>query len=274
MAKQVLLEELQGCKTYLGWIIDKVSFVYDGWLSCSNQLVDISPFMSSVISRELCRLLFETDFTWVDSVKDDEIRATDALEIRKVYAEDVGQAAGKSERDIDRIQKSVHGKASVLEVIFSLCRHLDGMVNEGESGSMIGFFYRILIHNLRLDEFSDADFGPLVAQAPNLKEAEKLGKLLEKSITVKMCEPTADEKEHEVNMIRRGAEIRKIWGARVKKWLERDYFESGCEGGMFPLYEWKKTDKDQRKVSLWYQMNAWLNEHLDDEEQFIVEKTG
>lgn len=263
MAKQVLLEELQGCKTYLGWLFDRVSLAYDGWVSFSNQLGDIASFMCSEVSRELCRLLFEMDFTWMDSVKEDEIRATDALEIRKIYAEDVGEKAGKSERDIDRIRKSVHGKASVLEVIFSLCRHLDGMVNEDEPGTMIGFFYRVLINNLRLDEFSDVDFCVPFS-------LEYGGKTLE--IAKKNWEAANERWQKSEEGLRRAAEIREIWRGRVKKWLDRDYFESGVEGGMFPLYEWKIGDKDQRKLSLWYQMNAWLNEHLDDEERFILEK--
>lgn len=266
MAKQVLLEELQGCKTYLGWIIDCLDmgnydasglrppkFPDEVFYKLPSE-PDYWLYSLPTVSRELCRVLFEMDFTWVESVKDDEIRATDALEIRKVYARDVGEKAGKSERDIDRIRKSVHGKASVLEVIFSLCRHLDEMVNEDEPGTMIGFFYRILIHNLQLDEFSDEDFGPIVTQAPDLKEAGELSSKLEEAV------------------LRRRAEVKEIWNCRVKKWLDRDYFESGVEGGMFPLYEWKDTDKDQRKVSLWYQMNAWLNEHLDDEERFVIEK--
>jgi hypothetical protein len=43
---------------------------------------------------------------------------------------------------------------------------------------------------------------------------------------------------------------------KVHKILERDYERNGV-GGFFPLQE---TDVDQRKVELWYQMNAYLGE--------------
>jgi len=42
----------------------------------------------------------------------------------------------------------------------------------------------------------------------------------------------------------------------IHKVLERDYGRNG-EGGFFPL---KNTDVDQRKVELWYQLNAYLSE--------------
>ena len=72
----------------------------------------------------------------------------------------------------------------------------------------------------------------------------------------------------------RTAEIREIWMDRVKRWLDRDYFESGCCGGVFPLERWKKGDPDQKEVPLWDQMNTWLWEHLDENGQFILEKNG
>jgi len=246
MATQVLLEELSGCKTYLGWLIEKLDYLGSDeddsevkskikWMG--SEINWLSPeanpelkWMSTEISRELCRLMFEIDFTWLESVKEDEIRAKDALEIREKYAQEVGKLAGKSSRDIDRIWKSVHGKVSVLEIIFSLCVHLDEMFNEEEPWKMVGFFYRILIRNLALDEFDDEDF---------------------------------DHRE---------SEIRDIWKGRIKQFLRREYFESGCCGGLFPLNNWDKdSGKNQKEVGLWYQMNAWVNEHVDDDGMFKIE---
>lgn len=281
MATQVMVEELDGCKPYIEWIYDVLSHVYDE--SCKCKLV------KSAVSRELCRVLFDMDFTWVEDVKDDQIRAEDALDVRRKYAESVGEKAGKSEREVDRIWKSIHGKSSVLELLFSLCEHLDEMVNEGEQDAMIGFFYRILVHNLALDEFGDNDFRKvlvvgkdtsvpdIVLQRSAAKAHPSVNSLLEKA------EIMAEEKRKNGQTIlekaeimaeenrRRQAEIREIWVGRVKKWMRREYFESGCCGGVFPLHQWKSTDKDQRKVSLWYQMNAWLCEHLDDDAYFICE---
>ena len=229
MAVQVRLEELEGCKSYFAWLIEHLEPIGEDHVDFNSE-----------ISRELCRLMYEADFYWKGTDKDgaeweiaaDEIRAKDALEIRKRYAEEAGKSAGKSDRDIDRIWKSIYGKASVLEVIFSLCEHLDAMVNEDEPGCMVGLFFRSLISNLGLDDFDDEDF---------------------------------DHREKEV---------KSVWEGRIKLFLNREYFESGCCGGLFPLQNWhKETDKDQRKISLWDQMGTWLNEHLDDEGLFVVEKT-
>ena len=42
----------------------------------------------------------------------------------------------------------------------------------------------------------------------------------------------------------------------VMKMLERRYDTAG-NGGLFPI---KKPSKDQRRVEIWYQMSAWVNE--------------
>ena len=203
MAVQIDTEELKGCKTYFNWIFDQVQ-----------------PAVKDTEKERmvtLCRLLFGTDF--VCEIEEDSIRAKDATDIRKVYAEKTGEEAGKNEREIDRIWKSVHGKCSVLELIFSMCVRLDDMVNEGEEGAMIPVFFNILADNIGItDEKTD----PKVA---------------------------------------------------VERFMKREYNADGTGGGLFPLKKWsKKSDRDQRKVSIWYQMNAWLNENLDEDEHFMIEK--
>lgn len=259
MAVQVKADELEGCRSYFDWMIDKLDSVPDDFNAES---------MHSSISRELCRVLFAIDFRWLrdggDIEKADETRAKDALEIRKIYAEEEGSAAGKTDREIDRIWKSVHGKTSVLELIFSLCKYLDAMVNEEEEGSMIGVFFRILIHNLGLDDYSDWDFGE-----DSVDFAGKISGIGQ----VSGEETGKKSSETEIKMAERShrsAEIREIWAGRVRQWMDREYFESGCCGGIFPLERWKSGDKDQRKTSLWYQLNIWLGEHLDEDGRFCM----
>lgn len=243
MATQVLVDELQGCKTYLEWFYAKLSYFSD----------QNGNFRTDFVSKELLKVMFSMDFEWIPEIKDDEIRARDALEIRKMYASEAGLEAGKSEIEVDRIWKSIHGKCSVLELIFSVCKHLDDMLNEGEPGQMIGFFYRILIGNLILDEYSDADF---IAR-----------KIYSKDVYPDVFREAVGDSQEKME-----EDIRKIWTGRIRQFMGRDYFESGCCGGLFPLQKWNpETGKDQRKVSLWYQMNAWLEEHLDDDGQFILE---
>ena len=239
MAFQIDCDELKGCKTYLGWILDKIDgrpedkssageFISEG-VSVENYKKTVN-LLASDISRELCRVLFETDFRWSDEIVEDEIRAKDALEVRKEYANEIGKDQEKSKRDTDRIWKSILGKTSVLEVIFRLCMHLDEMTNEGEPGSMIWIFYRILINNLGLDSMDDEDF------------------------------------DH------RKEDVETFWNTSLTRFLDRTYAADGSGGGLFPIREWSISGgyNDQKKVPIWDQMNIWLGEHLDDDGFFKI----
>jgi len=226
MAIQINLDELDGCPTYFDWLTGKCigegkQYIIEGidHTELFNALVKncagVKPY------RELLSYLLVKDFTVVEGLavgKDDEIRAKDAMELRRTYAEEVGKEKGKSDRDIDRIWKSVHGKCSVLEFILQMAFRLDSMINEEEPGDMVSMFFEILLKNLELKETDSRD----------------------------------------------------IWEEKVDRFLGRKYEPDGSGGGLFPLQNWaQSTLKDQREVSIWYQMSAWLNEHLDDEERFV-----
>jgi len=127
MAVQIKVDELQGCETYLKWLMSK----------------------SGIKNCELCKRLFETDFAW--SVDADEIRAKDAVELRRIYSDEVGLSEGKSVREIDRIWKSIGGKCSVFELLLKLAMQLDSLVNEEEEGSRISYFMEVFMRNLGLD---------------------------------------------------------------------------------------------------------------------------
>jgi len=211
MAIQMKFDELEGCESYFDWAASKVKG--DGKLS--------------VTFRAVSRYLHSIDFRWDPAIKEDEIRATDAMELRKTYAEETGKKAHKTEREVDRIWKSVHGKVSTFEVLLSLCFHLDGLLNEDEEGSMVPLFYSILLGNLGI----------------NLPDS--------------LCKEIEwDDFQKEISM-------------KTDRFLDRKYEADGSGGGLFPLKNWAEgANSDQRKVSVWYQMNAWLNENLDEEEHF------
>ena len=216
MAVQLELDELKGVKSYPEWLIDKVK--YDG------------------IDLNLCGYLYGTDFefTMENGVDEDGIQARNAMDLRMTYAKEVGQEAGRSERDIDRIWKSVHGKCSVLELIVYLCVQIDALVNEGESGAMVPMFFEILVRNLRY-----------------LKRSEV--------VVVDGSKWSADDA------------LRYDWEIRTGIFMERMYNRDGTNGGLFPITGWREgISKDMRKVSIWYQMNAWLEENLDDDGVFLV----
>lgn len=222
MAVQIDTEELQGCRSYFRWIADKVG--------------DSAP-------EELLKLMFSTDFLW--DIEEDGIRAKDSTDMRKVYAEDVGGSLDKSERDIDRIWKSVHGKCSVLELIVNLCVRMEEMVNEGEAGEMVPDFFRILCGNLGVFDKKlircDGPEGNQISQGWH-------------SFNVPLAQT-----EH--------------WTACILRFMNRKYEADGSGGGLFPLEKWSaESGKDQRKVPIWYQMNTWLDENLDEDEHFMIEK--
>lgn len=210
MAVQINLEELKGCRSYFDWITEKLK---DD---------------KNTPEKDICLKLFATDFIWDPAIKEDEIRAADAMEMRKVYSEEVGSENRKTGRDMDKIWKSILGKASVLEVLFRLCFQLDQMLNEDEPGSMMPLFFGIMMKNLGLDTLKKGSG----------EDAEE--------------------------------DFQKDFRDRIGRFLDRKYNENGSEGGLFPLKNMsEKGSEDMRKVSLWYQMNAWLNENLDEDEHFI-----
>ena len=161
MAIQVKVDELDHCATYLEWLVSKTGHIYwevksgndisgeknsaDLKLS-ADKTADLTPFGG------LCKELFSVDFYAVDGIPEDDIRATDAMELRRRFAEEVGELANKSKRDIDRIWKSIRGKCSVLEFILQLAYRLDSIVNEDEAEAMVPQFFAILLGNLDVKE--------------------------------------------------------------------------------------------------------------------------
>ena len=57
----------------------------------------------------------------------------------------------------------------------------------------------------------------------------------------------------------------RYWKNRIRMITDRTYSEDG-KGGLFPLREYSE---DQRKVPIWYQFNAWLEENSDEDGQFL-----
>lgn len=249
MAVQIKVDEMEGCLSYFDWMMNSI-FGYDSckdicsdaWKctgksdkECSvkaSEKCSVKCARDSIV--ESCRVMFETDFICYpgneDTIKNDEIRAKDAMELRRRYAEEVGKNANKTKIEIDRIWKSVHGNCSVLELILMLCVRLDEMVNEEESGSMVGLFFNILTTNLGF-------------------------------ISCKMAD-SEEEKDDRNAIILAG----------IDRFLMRKYNADGTGGGLFPLKKWssERGSKDQREVPIWLQMNAWLSEHLDEDEHFLV----
>lgn len=163
MAIQVKVDELDHCATYLEWLVSKTGHIYWEDSGKDNLAVKTTTVKSTAVKAavtpfgRLCKELFSVDFYAVDGIPEDDIRATDAMELRRRFAEEVGELASKSERDIDRIWKSVRGKCSVLEFILQIAYRLDSIVNEDETEAMVPQFFDILLRNLNIKETDSSD---------------------------------------------------------------------------------------------------------------------
>ena len=224
MAIQFDCSEASGCPSYFQWLAGKVIWIRNSeWkIEPASVLTESDSSIAAQGFGPYIKLLgFLYGYDFVSEVEEDTIRATDAMELRRRFGEEMGERFKKSERDIDRIWKSIHGKCSVLELLVQLCIRMDAMVNEdGEPESMVPLFFCIMIGNMGL----------------NVEETE--------------------------------AE----WQDSVGRFLGRTYAEDGSGGGLFPIENWVEgSSKDQREVPVWYQMNTWMREHLDEEEHFRVE---
>ena len=218
MAVQINSEELENCPTYFQWMVGKIAGQEAETVELGRNSADFNTKGLVILGRNsadfslLCKVagdMFGTDFI-CEGMKEDEIRATDAMELRRRYADEVGAEKEKSEHDIDRIWKSIHGKCSVFELILSLCFRLDEMVNEDEPGTMVGMFFGILAGNLGFSF-------------------------------------TKSEEPEEIK-------------SKIDRFLKREYASDGTGGGLFPLKNWsKESSKDQKNVSIWYQMNTFID---------------
>ena len=257
MAVQIKVDEMNGCLSYFDWMMDNICSDSgecngEGIGKCTvKRTVNGSEKCARDSIVESCRVMFETDFICYpgneDTIKNDEIRAKDAMELRHRYAEEVGKNANKTKIEIDRIWKSVHGNCSVLELILMLCVRLDEMVNEEESGSMVGLFFNILTTNL----------GFISCKMANSEEEKS-----RQNGEIAQTKECADDRNA-------------IILAGIDRFLMRKYNADGTGGGLFPLKKWssERGSKDQREVPIWLQMNAWLSEHLDEDEHFLVENS-
>ena len=62
--------------------------------------------------------------------------------------------------------------------------------------------------------------------------------------------------------------VKCAWEKRIKVILGREYNYYGV-GGLFPLEPCDEPCEDQRKVSLWQQMNDWVDQHTNEDGELI-----
>lgn len=82
----------------------------------------------------------------------------------------------------------------------------------------------------------------------------------------KMLENSMLDRYDEEDFDMRPDEIKKYWEKHIKMILDRDYSDLGA-GGLFPLKE--SGSPDRRGVSLWQQMNDWVDIHTDEDGEWV-----
>lgn len=147
--------------------------------------------------------LYVRDFEWGAKFPDDENRAKDGLELRKIFA---------SESGIDKSEIGIDWKpCSCLEMMIAIARRIEFEIVAVPGSEDVPRWFWMFMHNLGLDP-SDAGCEDLV-----------------------------------------------YVDSRISRWLQRKYQRDG-KGGIFVVSD---DYFDMRKMTIWKQMNAVLNEMID-----------
>lgn len=179
----------------------------------------------------LSSILYELDFE--STIPQDKIQMDKAKEMRKAYAEEVGSKIDSCGPEGSEASDKKHIDR-LWKSIHNPCSLLEMMV----------YLARSLNSILNEDEED--------------KTPEFFHILLENSGLNAM-----DDEDYDLHPER----TRRFWLNRIEILQKRLYSEDG-KGGFFPL---KYPREDQRKVSIWYQLNAWLEENSDEDGQFLWE---
>ena len=62
-----------------------------------------------------------------------------------------------------------------------------------------------------------------------------------------------------------GDQVKKYWQRCIDRILNRTYSADG-EHGLFPV---KEPSSDRRKISLWQQMNDWVDQHTNEDGEWV-----
>lgn len=147
--------------------------------------------------------LYFTDFKWLDGYEDDENRARDGVDLRKIFADSYG--ISESEIGID------WKPCSCLEMMVAIARRIEYEILAIPGTEDVPKWFWMFMRNLGLD--------------PTDSGVEDLN-------YVDYC---------------------------INRWLSRKYQKNGF-GGIFMV---KDNYFDMRRMTIWKQMNAVLNEVAD-----------
>lgn len=183
----------------------------------------------SGLSGPLSSMLADTEFISVDGLDDTLIKKA-REETRRTYAEDIYNEDPKAAKTLC---KSIRGNTCLFEVIFCLANAVNEMFEDTSAYDGVEHFFGILMDNCGLSKYDEEAYDLYPDQ------------------------------------------VKAYWEHHIKLIVERKYDEQGFGGGLFPLNKRSLKDNnggpysDRRKISLWRQLNDWVDQHTNEDGEWV-----
>lgn len=186
----------------------------------------------SGLSGPLSSMLADTEFISVKDI-DDIIEKKAKEEIRRKYADDIAEKENLDDKETETLLKSIRGNCCLFEVIVCLAYSINEMFEDLDAYDGCAHFFNILMENAGFNQYDEEDYD---------MDPEK---------------------------------VKVYWEDRIRIVVDRDYKTDGSGGGLFPL-EWvsnyndnRESYTDRRYISLWQQMNDWVDEHTNEDGEWV-----
>lgn len=186
----------------------------------------------SGLSGPLSSMLADTEFVSVKDI-DDVIEKKAKEEIRRKYADDIAEKENLDDKETETLLKSIRGNCCLFEVIVCLAYSINEMFEDLDAYDGCAHFFNILMENAGFNQYDEEDYD---------MDPEK---------------------------------VKTYWEDRIRIVVDRDYKTDGTGGGLFPL-KWvsdyrddRKSYTDRRSISLWHQMNDWVDEHTNEDGEWV-----
>jgi len=185
----------------------------------------------SGLNGPLSSMLAETDFISVDKL-DDVLVEKAKEEVRRKYTDEIAEQEDLNDKETETVYKSIRGDCCLFEIIVCLSYSINEMFEDVDAYDGCSHFFGILMKNAGFDLYDEEDLDTI------------------------------------------GDQVKVYWQRCIDRVLKRGYEDSG-KGGLFPL-EWvedyhddRKTYSDRRYISLWQQMNDWVDEHTNEDGEWV-----
>jgi len=188
----------------------------------------------SGVTGPLSSMLADTEFVSLYGL-DDILKERAKEDVREMYAESVLKGDEYNDKNIETVCKSIRGNCCLFEVIFCLADAVNDMfdiLEEDVDGGTKRFF-GIMMDNAGFSTYDEEDWDM-----------------------------------HE-------EEVKAYWEKCIDRILKRTYEEDGY-GGLFPVKTEIKLEDNlvvpmpvEESVSLWQQMNDWVDEHTNEDGEWV-----